>query len=60
MKKKKGSLLNGRREKDDKACQVGIKPTGSDVTEGERRKGVSRSLLQIQRKKASRRELEEG
>lgn len=46
--------------KDDKTTQVGIEPTGSDVTEGEGRKGtVSRSLLQIQsEKKASRRELE--
>lgn len=47
--------------KDDKACKyrVGIEPIGSDVTEGEGRKGtVSRSLLQIQSEKASRRELE--
>ena len=38
---------------------MGIEPIGSDVTKGEGRKGtVSRSLLQIQSKKASRRELE--
>ncbi len=44
---------------DDKTYQVGIEPIGSDVTEGEGRKGtVSRSLLQIQSEKASRRELE--